>query len=124
MAESTVKVESDLRQSATVQKWLSGLEKHYGPSTTDDEDRRLESLRRFCAFIESTPDEMIQRSFYHKKDSGDLRISIKSRNLMAQKIAEFQDSCEGSAYDKAREGNAVRSFLIHNGVLMQSGVQH
>ncbi|MEX2236145.1 MAG: hypothetical protein WEB00_01225 [Dehalococcoidia bacterium] len=124
MAEATDGVGAELRQSAPVQKWFSGLEKHYGASSREEEERRIDSLRRFCAFIESTPEEIIKRSFYRKKDGGDLRISIKSRNFMSEKIAEFQDSVEGSVFDKAREGNAVRSFLIHNGVLMQSGVQH
>ncbi|MGH7928427.1 MAG: hypothetical protein ACREQV_11590 [Candidatus Binatia bacterium] len=115
---------TEIRDSESVQKWLAGLEKHYGPSTEEEDNRRLQSLQRFCEFEASTPDEVVKRCFYRKKDSGDLRISVKARRHFAERIAEFQETIEGSRFDKAREGNAVRSFLIHNGMLFQSGVQH
>jgi hypothetical protein len=114
----------DLRQSAAVRKWIAGLEKHYGPSDPGADEDRLETLSRFCDFAGASPDEIIQQCFYRKKDSGDLRISVKARRRFAEMIDDFQGATEGSRFEKARAGNAVRSFLIHNGVLMQSGVQH
>lgn len=116
--------DADLKHTEPVQKWFAGLEKHYGPADREDEARKLDSLRRFCRFVDTTPEELVRRSFYIKKDSGDRRISVKMRNFMAEKIEGFQAGVEGSKFDKAREGNNIRSFLIHNGVLMQSGVQH
>ena len=38
-------------------------------------------------------------------------------------IDEWQAQQEGSRVRKAKWGNTVRSFLIHNGVLLQGGVQ-
>jgi hypothetical protein len=43
---------------------------------------------------------------------------------MAEKIADFQAAPEGlSARERANRGNTIRSFLIHNGILLQSGIQ-
>jgi hypothetical protein len=119
-----VKNGSELRQSEAVRKWLSGLEKHYGPSDREAEAERLDALSRFCAFVGASPEEIVEQCFYRKKDSGDLRISVKARRHFAERIDEFQQAADGSKFEKARTGNAIRSFLIHNGVLMQSGVQH
>jgi hypothetical protein len=115
---------SELRESEPVRKWISGLEKHYGPSDAEAEQARLQALSRFCAFIDATPEEIVERCFYRKKESGDLRISVKARRYFSERIDEFQNETDGSKFEKARAGNAIRSFLIHNGVLMQSGVQH
>ena len=115
---------SELRESEPVRKWISGLEKHYGPSDSEAEEARLDTLSRFCAFVGATPEEIVGQCFYRRKDSGDLRISVKARRHFAERIDEFQQAMNGSKFEKARAGNAIRSFLIHNGVLMQSGVQH
>jgi hypothetical protein len=64
---------------------------------------------------------MIQECFVTK--AGQRVISYKGRNSYYNKIAEFQDSLEEEPRDKVRVGNNVRSFFIHNGVFMQSGVQ-
>ena len=115
---------SELRESEPVRKWISGLEKHYGPSDKDAEEARLDALSSFCAFVDSSPEEIVKQCFYRKKETGDLRISVKARRHFSERIDEFQQRTEGSKFDKARAGNTIRSFLIHNGVLMQSGVQH
>jgi hypothetical protein len=54
---------------------------------------------------------------------GERRIRVQGRNRYAALIAEWQDTIEGSRIRKAKWGNTVRSFLIHNGVLLQSGIQ-
>ncbi|MCA9854303.1 MAG: hypothetical protein KC482_12045, partial [Dehalococcoidia bacterium] len=55
--------------------------------------------------------------------NGQRRIRIQGRNRYAALIEEWQDTVEGSRFRKAKWGNTVRSFLIHNGVLLQSGIQ-
>lgn len=54
---------------------------------------------------------------------GERRIRTKGRARYAALIDEWQASMEGSRIRRAKWGNTVRSFLIHNGVLLQSGVQ-
>ena len=45
------------------------------------------------------------------------------RERYAALIDEFQAQVEGSRFKKGKWGNTVRSFLIHNGVLLAQGMQ-
>ncbi len=51
------------------------------------------------------------------------RISVKGRRFYSEKIAEWQASVDGDKSAQTRAGNAVRSFLIHNGIFLQAGLQ-
>ena len=85
-----------------------------------DFERRLELLERFCAFAGRDPDAMIAECT-REVESGK-RIRIKARRLYSEKIAEFQESAGGDARARARAGNIIRSFFIHNGIFMQAGL--
>ena len=54
---------------------------------------------------------------------GEKRLRVKGREKYAALIDQFQASVEGSRFKKAKWGNTVRSFLIHNGVLLAQGMQ-
>jgi hypothetical protein len=41
---------------------------------------------------------------------------------MAERIANFQ-AAGAEPRDRPKRGNTIRSFLIHNGILLQSGIQ-
>ena len=41
---------------------------------------------------------------------------------MAERIADFQ-AAGADVRDRPKRGNTIRSFLIHNGILLQSGIQ-
>ena len=82
---------------------------------------RLETLERFCALVEREPDAIIAECA--REVEGGKRIRIKKRRLYSDKIDEFQSSVEGDGRAQTRAGNVVRSFMIHNGIFMQGGVQ-
>jgi len=103
-----------------VEAWLVGLREQWGQEP-DDIRGRLDALQRFCEFVERDPDAIIA-DCSREVESGK-RIRIKSRRHYSEKIAEFQSAVEGDARAQAREGNLVRSFMIHNGIFMQAGVQ-
>jgi hypothetical protein len=42
---------------------------------------------------------------------------------MAERITDFQAQGGAEGRERAKRGNAVRSFLIHNGIQLQSGIQ-
>lgn len=110
-----------LTEYASVQGWLDGLRQHWGGDPVNDDPERLPILEAFCRHINRDPDQMIKETTMIK--DGQRRIRMKGRNRYAALIQEWQDAVAGSRFRKAKWGNTVRSFLIHNGVLLQSGVQ-
>ena len=107
---------------ATVQRWLDGLREHWGGDPETDDPDRLPTLEEFCRYAEADPDTIIQACKRVNK-AGDPRISVKGRRKYAEMIDEFQKNSEGSRIMRAKRGNTVRSFLIHNAVLLSGGAQ-
>lgn len=105
---------------AAVGSWLEGLRKHWGGDPAHDGSDRLEILAAFCRFVDRDPDTIIEECVI-VKESGK-RIRASARRRYAEAIATFQAQVKGSRLERARRGNTVRSFLIHNGVLLQSGL--
>ena len=106
---------------ASVQTWLDGLRQHWGGDPANDDPERLPILEAFCRHANRDPDRMINETTMIK--DGEKRIRTKGRARYAAMIDEWQAQAEGSRLRKATWGNTVRSFLIHNGVLLQGGVQ-
>lgn len=109
-----------IQEFDTVRTWFQGLRDQWGEDP-DDRDQRLEALASFCAFVDKDPDTVI-RECVRESESGK-RISVKGRRAYNDKIAEWQASLPDDRPAQARAGNAVRSFLIHNGIFLQSGLQ-
>lgn len=108
-----------LREYATVQTWINGLREQWGEEP-EDMDGRIRVLGRFCEFVEREPDAIVEEC--SRDVEGGKRIRIKGRRFYSEKIAEFQQSEPGDPRDQMRAGNAVRSFMIHNGIFMQAGL--
>ena len=112
--------ESSLLAFQTVQTWLAGLKEHWGGDPANDDPERLPTLEEFCNYAESDPDDIIQECKRVNK-AGDPRISVKGRRKYSALIDEFQAKSEGTRMQKAKRGNVVRSFLIHNAILLAPG---
>jgi hypothetical protein len=98
----------------TVQTWFKGWEQQWGETISDHERGfKLNALRRFCELVAKTPDQIVQECLLVR--GGSKRISVKGRRLYAERIQEFQDR------DGLSAGNTVRSFLIYNGIMLQTG---
>lgn len=110
----------EIRDYPSVQTWFQGLREQWDRDP-DDIDLRLQVLERFCRFVERDPDTIIRECV--REAEGQKRISIKGRRFYDEKIREFQASVSGDARTQAQWGNLVRSFLIHNGIFLQSGLQ-
>ena len=106
---------------ASVQTWLDGLRQHWGGDPETEDPERLPILAAFCRFANVDPDQIIKGTTMIK--DGEKRIRVKGREKFAALIDEFQASVEGSRFKKGKWGNIVRSFLIHNGVLLAQGMQ-
>ena len=104
-----------------VRTWLDGLRQHWGGDPANDDPERLPMLEAFCRYAGRDPDQIIKETTMIK--DGEKRIRIQGRNRYAALIDEWQAQQEGSRIRKGKWGNAVRSFLIHNGVLLAAGMQ-
>ncbi len=110
-----------LTDYATVRTWLEGLRQHWGGDPERDDPERLEILEAFCRFADKEPDAIIDECVQVR--NGEKRIRARGRRRYADLIARFQAHVQGSRRTRAKWGNAVRSFLIHNGILLQAGLQ-
>ena len=104
-------------ESKTVQVWLEGVHGQSGVSP-DDDARRVATLAEFCVFVEREPDQIIDECI--RDVEGGKKIRVKGRRFYAQKIQEFEQQGGGSPSQKRQRANYIRSFLIHNGVLLQT----
>ena len=106
---------------ASVQTWLDGLRRHWGGDPVADDPERLPALEAFCRYANRDPDQIIAETTMIK--DGEKRIRVKGRERYAALIDEGQSTVEGSRIRKGKHGNTVRSFLIHNGILLAAGMQ-
>ena len=109
-----------LEEYDSVKTWFKGLREQSGVEPNDDPSR-LAVLKEFCASLELDPDQVVAACLL-KKEGKETKISIKGRRSMAERIADFQ-AAGSDARERPDRGNTIRSFLIHNGILLQSGVQ-
>ena len=110
-----------LLEYAAVQTWLAGLRQHWGGDPATDDPERLPILEAFCRHAGRDPYAIIKETTMIK--DGEKRIRIKGRERYSDMIDAWQAGVEGSRIRRAKWGNTVRSFLIHNGVLLASGMQ-
>jgi hypothetical protein len=110
-----------LAEYASVQTWLDGLKQHWGGDPVTDDPERLPMLEAFCGYANRDPDQIIKETTMIK--DGEKRIRLKGRERYSKLIDGWQATIEGSRIRKGKAGNTVRSFLIHNGVLLAAGMQ-
>lgn len=109
-----------IQEYHTVKTWFQGLREQWGANPADAQ-QRLSTLEKFCRFVERDPDTIIRECV--RQAEGQKRISSKGRRFYDDKIRQFQESAPGDSRTKAYWGNTIRSFLIHNGIFLQSGLQ-
>ena len=108
---------TNITESQTVQTWLDGVHEQSGVSPEADA-KRVHVLEEFCTQIGKQPDEIIDDCL--RDVEGGKKIRVKGRRFYADKISEFEQQAEGTPGERRQKANYVRSFLIHNGVLIQT----
>ncbi len=109
---------TNFEEAKTVQTWLQGVHEQSGVSAEADA-KRVQILAEFCAHVEKQPDEIIDDCL-RDVEGGGKKIRAKGRRFYADKINEFEQQAAGSSGERRQKANYIRSFLIHNGVLMQT----
>src|SRR5919106_3966131 len=105
------------RDTKTVQTWLASLHEQSGSSPEQDA-QRVQVLTEFCSFVAKEPDQIVDECL--RDVEGGKKIRVKGRRFYAEKITEFEHQVDGSPGEKRQKANYIRSFLIHNGVLLQT----
>jgi hypothetical protein len=105
----------------TVQTWLSSLPQQTRLAPQERQEH-LHILAAFCAYVGQSPDAIIAACL---RDTPEGKI-IHSRNRQhyTAQIDAFQRQVAGGLRQQVQYGRVVRSFLIHNGVMLQAGWQY
>jgi hypothetical protein len=110
----------ELRAHDRVKAWFAGA--HHDEQPDAQQDRYLEILAGFLSHVDHTPDELVAFCFLRKKDTGERFLSQKRRVEVNEWIAGHVDARGWVAKEAVANANVIRSFLVHNGVLIQGKV--
>lgn len=99
-----------VEQYERVQMWLRGYAESWG-GANPDADEQLRGLERFCEYVAKDPDTICRECLRAVRGGGE-KIRYKARHHYISQIEAFESTPEGGR----RAANAVRSFLIHNGI--------
>ena len=99
----------------SVRRWLG---RSGDAVATAERTADLEMLQRFCASIQTDPDELVAQCLRSTK-SGTTAISAAGRRKTDEAITAFVASEGATGRDSIVLANKLRGFLIHNGIFMQ-----
>jgi hypothetical protein len=108
-----------LAGSPMVRRWFESA--GYDSDPPEEREARLALLAGFCQHENRSPDELVAGCLRTTK-LGDTAISAKGRSAMQAAIEAFVASTGRTGRDAVVAGNALRGFLIHNGVFIQGPV--
>ena len=110
----------DSQSQASVKQWAAGAGLDHDPAGA--RERKLAILARFCAKVGKQPDELVAFCILRKKATGERFLSVKRREAVNHWLDEFVAEQGWTGKEAVVNANVVRSFLIHNGVLIQGRV--
>jgi len=120
MTAAHVDDDQDIFRHPTIQRWLAGAGHDKQP---DEVQRRyLDVLEGFLLHAGQDPDELVEFCFLRKRMTGERFVSTKRRIEVNEWIDEFVEARGWADKEAVVNANIVRSFLIHNGVLIQGRV--
>jgi hypothetical protein len=110
----------DIESQASVEQWVAGS--GLGQDPAEVREQKLRILADFCAKVEKSPDELVAFCILRKKATGERFLSVKRRETINSWLEEFAVEQGWTGKQAVVNANVVRSFLIHNGVLIQGRV--
>jgi hypothetical protein len=105
---------------ASVTQWAAGAGHDHDPAEVREQKLRI--LADFCARVGKQPDELVAFCILRKKATGERFLSVKRRETINNWLDEFAAEQGWTGKQAVVNANVVRSFLIHNGVLIQGRV--
>ena len=111
-SESVIPLDRPVEEYQRVELWLRDYQESWG-SADPQLEANLKALAAFCAMVERDPDAICSECLRPMEGGGE-RIRYKARHYYIDQIEAFERAPEGGR----QAANAVRSFLIHNGIAM------
>jgi hypothetical protein len=109
-----------IQSQASVKQWAAGAGFDHDPAEVREDKLRI--LADFCAKAGKQPDELVAFCILRKKATGERFLSVKRREEINNWLDEFAAEQGWTGKQAVVNANVVRSFLIHNGVLIQGRV--
>ena len=109
----------DIAGLPTVKRWFESA--RYNDDPEEERQARLALLAEFCDHIGENPDELVAGLKRTTKD-GDTAIRAKRRTAVNDAISEFVDKRGDTGRDAVVNGNVIRGFMVHNGIMIQGPV--
>jgi hypothetical protein len=109
-----------LESQASVKQWAASAGHPDDPPEV--REQKLQILAAFCAKVDKEPDELVAFCILRKKETGERFLSVKRREAINGWLEEFAAEQGWAGKQAVVNANVVRSFLIHNGVLIQGPV--
>jgi hypothetical protein len=108
-------------EQTTVRTWLASLQRQTRLAPLVQQEY-LHILAAFCVYVGQAPDAIIAACFRDTPEGK--TIHSPNRRHYAAHIDAFQRQVAGDMRQQVQYGRVVRSFLIHNGVMLQAGWQY
>lgn len=108
---------ADLLDARTVKHWIISARLDSEPS--EELDKRLGILADFVVRVGKDPDDLVEYCFLRKRDTGERFSSVKRRADVNDWIEDFVAHRGWTGRDAVVNGNTIRSFMIHNGAVIQ-----
>lgn len=112
--------EPGFESQASVGQWAASAGHDADPAEIRAE--RLRILAAFCDKVDKKPDELVAFCILRKKETGERFLSVKRRETINGWLREFTAEQGWTGKQAVVNANVIRSFLIHNGVLIQGSV--
>jgi hypothetical protein len=109
-----------IESQASVKQWAAGVGFDHDPAEV--REQKLQILAAFCTKVGKQPDELVAFCILRKKATGERFLSVKRREAINSWLDEFAVEQGWTGKQAVVNANVVRSFLIHNGVLIQGRV--
>jgi hypothetical protein len=99
----------------STRRWLASRASLWGSHVASEE--MLEQLAQFCEITGKNPDDMVNECLRRSAEGGPFVLRTRARREYIDRIEKFE--ADTGSRDAA---NAVRSFFIHNGVVMTPSI--
>lgn len=118
MTEPNTDIEA-IADSPHVRRWFESA--HYDEGPAEERQQKLALLAEFCDHIGESPSELVAGLLRITKD-GDTAIRAKRREAVNAAIEEFVEKRGDAGREAVVTGNAIRGFMVHNGIMIQGRV--
>jgi len=116
VADGSGGTHQELEESPSVQRWLQSPGLSSAPEA--EHAALVDLLGGLCEFAGKGPDALVTECLRTTK-SGDRAISAKGRRWAEDTIEAFVATKGFTGHQAVVTANALRGFLIHNGIFMQ-----